>query len=269
MLEQDLIVEIHERPAPECDDERRRYYRITPFGRTVARAEARRLQRSGQAGTRQRLCSRRRVDAGSTARCSISIPRRSAPSTARRWARCSPAISRRAASARVARPAIADTLVNAVARAPRHHAPGSSLHLRSLGRTPGFTVTAIVVAALGIGATTATFSIADHVLLRPLPFPRAGSPGQALGEPVEPRLLTPGGVAANFPRLATHERCRSTGCRRTRGVSANLIGEGDPGTARRRGRSRPTCFRIAWPPAGDRPCPHRDADARARLNSRS
>jgi putative ABC transport system permease protein len=42
--------------------------------------------------------------------------------------------------------------------------------VRSLRRTPGFTVTAIGVAALGIGATTATFSIADHVLLRPLPF---------------------------------------------------------------------------------------------------
>jgi len=43
MLDDDLIVEIHERPAPDMDDERRRYYRITPFGRAVARAEARRL----------------------------------------------------------------------------------------------------------------------------------------------------------------------------------------------------------------------------------
>ena len=43
MLEQDLIVEVRERPAPEDDDERRRYYRITPFGAEVARAEARRL----------------------------------------------------------------------------------------------------------------------------------------------------------------------------------------------------------------------------------
>ena len=42
--------------------------------------------------------------------------------------------------------------------------------IRSLRRSPGFTITAIVVAALGIGATTATFSIADHVLVRPLPF---------------------------------------------------------------------------------------------------
>src|SRR2546425_1967842 len=43
MLEQGLIVEARERPAPELDDERRRYYRITPFGTAVARAEARRL----------------------------------------------------------------------------------------------------------------------------------------------------------------------------------------------------------------------------------
>ena len=43
MLEQGLISETSERPAPELDDERRRYYRITPFGRSVAKAEAGRL----------------------------------------------------------------------------------------------------------------------------------------------------------------------------------------------------------------------------------
>jgi DNA-binding PadR family transcriptional regulator len=43
MLEQGLIVEVQERPAPEEDDERRRYYRITTFGSAVARAETRRL----------------------------------------------------------------------------------------------------------------------------------------------------------------------------------------------------------------------------------
>jgi DNA-binding PadR family transcriptional regulator len=43
MLEQGLIAETHDRPAPELDDERRRYYRITPFGAQVARAEAHRL----------------------------------------------------------------------------------------------------------------------------------------------------------------------------------------------------------------------------------
>jgi DNA-binding PadR family transcriptional regulator len=43
MLEQGLIAESRDRPAPEFDDERRRYYRITPFGRETVRAETRRL----------------------------------------------------------------------------------------------------------------------------------------------------------------------------------------------------------------------------------
>src|SRR5262245_47289779 len=43
MLEQGLLVETRDRPDPDEDDERRRYYRITPFGEAVARAEARRL----------------------------------------------------------------------------------------------------------------------------------------------------------------------------------------------------------------------------------
>ena len=43
MLDQRLIEELSERPAPELDDERRRYYRITSRGTTVAKAEARRL----------------------------------------------------------------------------------------------------------------------------------------------------------------------------------------------------------------------------------
>lgn len=43
MLDDDLISEVHERPAPELDDERRRYYRITKHGRAVAREEANRL----------------------------------------------------------------------------------------------------------------------------------------------------------------------------------------------------------------------------------
>jgi DNA-binding PadR family transcriptional regulator len=43
MLEQGLLIETRERPAPEEDDERRRYYRITPYGEEVARAEGRRL----------------------------------------------------------------------------------------------------------------------------------------------------------------------------------------------------------------------------------
>ena len=43
MLEDGLIVETDERPSPEDDDERRRYYRLTPLGTAVAQAEAARL----------------------------------------------------------------------------------------------------------------------------------------------------------------------------------------------------------------------------------
>jgi DNA-binding PadR family transcriptional regulator len=43
MLEQGLVAEKRTRPAIGEDDERRRYYRLTPFGRAVAQAEARRL----------------------------------------------------------------------------------------------------------------------------------------------------------------------------------------------------------------------------------
>ena len=45
--------------------------------------------------------------------------------------------------------------------------------VRSLLRQPGFALTAIVTLALGIGATTAIFSVVDAIILRPLPFERA------------------------------------------------------------------------------------------------
>jgi DNA-binding PadR family transcriptional regulator len=43
MVQHGLIRELSSRPAREMDDERRRYYRITPFGREVALAESRRF----------------------------------------------------------------------------------------------------------------------------------------------------------------------------------------------------------------------------------
>ena len=43
MLNDGLVEELSKRPAPELDDERRRYYRITTFGISIAQAETRRL----------------------------------------------------------------------------------------------------------------------------------------------------------------------------------------------------------------------------------
>src|ERR1022692_1911799 len=44
---------------------------------------------------------------------------------------------------------------------------------RLLWRSRGFTVAAVLALALGIGATTAIFSVLDRVVLRPLPYPEA------------------------------------------------------------------------------------------------
>jgi predicted permease len=66
---------------------------------------------------------------------------------------------------------VAETIGNAAAL----HWELLAQDLRYAGRTlramPGFAVTAIMVAAIGIGANAAAFSVADFALVRPLPFP--------------------------------------------------------------------------------------------------
>jgi DNA-binding PadR family transcriptional regulator len=61
MLAEGLIEASDERPDPELDDERRRYYRLTDFGQRVVRAEAQRLEQV------VRLAYAKRVLSGSEA----------------------------------------------------------------------------------------------------------------------------------------------------------------------------------------------------------
>jgi DNA-binding PadR family transcriptional regulator len=55
-----VIAESAERPDPALDDERRRYYRLTDFGRQVARAEARRMEEALDLARAKRLIGRPR-----------------------------------------------------------------------------------------------------------------------------------------------------------------------------------------------------------------
>src|SRR4030095_5654327 len=58
---------------------------------------------------------------------------------------------------------------------------------RTMSRSRGFVTTVVLVTALGVGANTATFSVADAVLLRPLPFPPPGDLVRLLQEPQDVR----------------------------------------------------------------------------------
>lgn len=58
MIGDGLIEELDERPDPELDDERRRYYRLTDFGFRVASAEAQRLEQLVRSARAKKLLPR-------------------------------------------------------------------------------------------------------------------------------------------------------------------------------------------------------------------
>ena len=96
---------------------------------------------------------------------------------------------------------------------------------RTLIRAPGFTVTAVVVTALGIGANTAAFTVADFVLLRPLPYRDADRLVKLWQRP------DGGGTNEASPRLYTEWKAsaksfESMGAFYSSAV--NLVGRGEP-----------------------------------------
>src|SRR6185437_4306246 len=77
--------------------------------------------------------------------------------------------------------------------------------LRVLRKSPGFTAMAVVMLALGIGATTAIFSIVEGVLLRPLPFPDS-SRLVAVGDILRGVPDGTGGISVTAPDVVAYTR---------------------------------------------------------------
>ena len=59
-VQEGVVAEADERPDPALDDERRRYYRVTDFGREVARAEAARMETTLSMARAKKLIPQRR-----------------------------------------------------------------------------------------------------------------------------------------------------------------------------------------------------------------
>lgn len=123
--------------------------------------------------------------------------------------------------------AICDTAVNAASVHLDILRQDSRFLVRSLRKSPGFAVTAIAAAALGVGATTAAFTIVDNDLIRPLPFPQSNRLVELFEDhsnrgirefDVSPATFRDWKAAtASFQSLGAY-----------RGLSVNLVGEGEP-----------------------------------------
>jgi putative ABC transport system permease protein len=134
-------------------------------------------------------------------------------------------IARRTSRARAIGNAIADVTWNAIGAHVDILTQDLRYAVRTLRHSPGFAFTAILIVALGIGANTAAFSLADFVLLRPLPFPDSGqlvkiwgASGGYQDEVSPPNYLDWRRMATrNFSGMAAHAF-----------GEANLVGVGTP-----------------------------------------
>ena len=121
--------------------------------------------------------------------------------------------------------ALADVVPNAMAAQGDILRQDLRYAARSLRRAPGYTLTAVLVVALGIGANTAAFSLADFVLLRPLPFPESDrlvrlwqtTPGYGQLEFSPPNYEDVKAATSSFSHMGAYAEW-----------AANLVGEGMP-----------------------------------------
>jgi predicted permease len=131
--------------------------------------------------------------------------------------------------------------------------------MRSLRKSPGFAVVAILTLALGIGANTAIFSVIHGVLLRPLPYrdvDRVVFLWSTRGSSRE--ALTPGRL------LDFRERMDSTtGIAGISQISVNLTGDGDPERVQASSVSSNFFDVLGVPPLLGDPFHARAADERA------
>ena len=97
--------------------------------------------------------------------------------------------------------------------------------IRSLVKSPGFAITALLLITIGIGANAAIFTLADFVLVRPLPFPESGRlvkiwethPGYSMMELSPANYRDIKAAATSFESLAAYTD-----------MAMNLVGEGEP-----------------------------------------
>src|SRR5688572_6264698 len=122
--------------------------------------------------------------------------------------------------------AVADVVPNAIAVHLDILRQDIRYGVRAIRRAPGFALTAILVVALGVGANTAAFSLADFVLLRPLAFPEPdrlvrlwqSAPGYGRIELSPPNYLEwKASTTSSFSGMGAYY----TG-------AVNLVGDGEP-----------------------------------------
>jgi putative ABC transport system permease protein len=121
--------------------------------------------------------------------------------------------------------ALSDVIPNAIAAHWEIFCRDLGFAARSLRRTPGFAITAVLVVALGVGANTAVFSIADLMFIRPLPFADPdrlvklwqGSPDFNTNEVSPANYRDWRTMATSFEGMGAYTR-----------RAANLVGVGEP-----------------------------------------